>query len=393
MPMRRSLVRVSISLLAALGPLAVSMAAHAETCGDQVCPKNWECKSGAVATPDIACAPDSDCEAAEPSTVLYCSPLPCSTDADCAADMVCYSESHSECNDPPPCAKGADCAAPADTTCTTVTQSACVPRYVPPCQSDSDCGTGFTCEEQEECSCGGSTGSGGGSKPGSGSGSGSAGSGSAGTPSDAGAAPSDDDAAEPTPGADGGSAEPPPDSKMAPDAGAPVPSDPPECTCTPSGVKACKLTVVGCAAASDCPSGFTCEDNPSGSCWASSDGSSGCDVPDPAKICAPPYTDLLDGARADDAGGELGIPGSNTDPSDPEPPKGSATGGSGATGGNGATDGNNVPAEHASDNASGRDVVTHGGCAIASTPRTSNVGYGLLALGLAGLFGARRRRR
>jgi len=290
--------------------------------------------------------------------------------------MECYSESHSECAEPPPCAKGADCAAPADAGCTTVTVSACVPHYVPPCASDSECGPGFTCVEQEECACSGSTGSGGGSAPSAGSGGGTAGSGGA-TPSDSGNAPSDAGAADPIPTPDGG-AEPPPDAKMAPDAGAPAPVAPPECTCTPSGVKACKLTVVGCNTASDCPSGFTCENNPSGSCWASSDGSSGCDTPDPAMICAPPYTDLLGGAHADDSGGELGVSEPTAGGGTPEAPKA-----------NDPTDGNSASAA----NAGGEDVVTHGGCAMASAPSESNIGYGLVALGFAGLIGARRRRR
>lgn len=390
--------------MAAVAPFAVSAAARAATCGDQTCPKNWECRSEPAPTPGIACAPGADCAVPEPTTVEYCAPLPCSSNADCASDMVCYSETHTECDDPPPCAKDADCAAPADVACTSVTQSACVPRYVPPCGTDSDCGVGFTCEAQQDCSCGGSTGSaGGGPTPSSGSGSGSS-SGSAGS-SGSPAAPSDGGAADPLPAEDGGAA--PPDTKMAPDAGAPPANEPPpECVCTPSKTKACKLVEVGCNAASDCPAGFTCEDNPSGSCWASSDGSSGCDVPDPAKICAPPYTDLVNGAgRAEDGGGELGVPTGSTGTGAPEPPKGgsgdgnSGTGG-GSTGGSNSSAGSGAQAQsdpeaapHDAAQDSDETTVTHAGCSITNAPDATTASYGLVALGLAGLFGARRRRR
>jgi len=381
MQKRRPWVRVSLSFLVAVAPLAVSAVARAEACGDQTCPKNWECRSE-TATPDIACAPGADCALPEPSTLEYCAPLPCSSDADCASDMVCYSETHTECDDPPPCAKDADCVQHTDVPCTSVTQSACVPRYVPPCGTDSDCGVGFTCEAQQDCSCGGSTGSAGGPTPsgGSGSSSGSAGSsGSAPAPADAGSA-------DPVPPQDGGAA--PPDMKMAPDAGTPSTEPPPECVCTSSKTKTCRLVEVGCNAASDCPAGFTCEDNPSGSCWASSDGSSGCDVPDPAKICAPPYTDLIGGVgRAQDSGGELGVP-----TGAPEPPKSGSGDGNSSTGG-GTAGGDDPHAADPSQDPEETTVVTHGGCAIANAPDATTASYGLVALGLAGLFGAWRRRR
>lgn len=403
---RRPWVRLSFSFLVAAAPFAVSAAARAEACGDQTCPKNWECQSVPGATTDLACAPGADCPAPPPPTTIeVCAPLPCSSDADCASDMVCYSETHTECDSAPPCAKAGDCPAPADSACTTVTQSACVPRYVPPCGADADCGVGFTCEAQEECACGGSTGTAGGPTPSSGGGSaGSSGSGGSFAPAPA----ADGGAADPAPPEDGGAT--PPDEKMAPDAGAPS-EPPPDCVCTPTNTKTCKLVEVACNTASDCPAGFTCEDNPSGTCWASSDGTSGCDTPDPAKICAPPYTDLVRGVgHAADAGGELGIPTDSTGTGAPEPPKGDS-GGTGPVGSNpdpgsgGQTSGSNTgsgaqaptdnpTAPHDADPAQGSDeVVTHGGCSIASAPDATSASYGLVALGLVGLFGARRRRR
>jgi len=386
MPTSRTWVRLSVSLLAGLLPFAVSVAARAAACGEQDCPKNWECKSESRPTDSIACAPGAECAIPEPATVEYCSPLPCSSDADCASDMVCYSGTQTECVDAPPCASGAECAAPADTGCTTVTVSACVPRYVLPCETASDCGTGFTCEEQEDCACGGSPGIGAGT-PSSGSGSGptpsdSGSSGSAGSSARPAAPPADGGAAEPVP-ADGAEAPADPDGKVPPDGGSELLPPDGQCTCTPSGVKACKLTVVGCTTTTDCPSGLTCEENPSGTCWAKSDGTSGCDTPDPARICAPPYTDLVSGAgRADDSGGENG--GSTTGTGAPEPPKSG-----------GPPDGSGVPASVTSEPAAdgSHDVVTHAGCSLAGARDANARGYGLVALGLAGLFGARRRRR
>jgi MYXO-CTERM domain-containing protein len=183
---------------------------------------------------------------------------------------------------------------------------------------------------------------------------------------------------------DAGAESPPyPDDKVPPDGGTDLLPPDGQCTCTPSGVKACKLTVVGCSTSSDCASGFTCEENPSGTCWASSDGQTGCDTPDPAKICAPPYTDLLNGAgRSLDSSGENG--GSTTGTGAPEPPKS----GGPADAGDVPASGNSAPAADG-----GETVVTHGGCSLASGPTTNGMGYGLVALGLAGLFGARRRRR
>jgi hypothetical protein len=75
---------------------------------------------------------------------------------------------------------------------------------------------------------------------------------------------------------------------------------PEDCSCEPTGTKACEAVRTACAADGDCPSGWSCRDNPEGSCSADSNGNSGCTPADPAKLCFPPFSDLL-------AGGDGGI--------------------------------------------------------------------------------------
>lgn len=379
--MIRSWARSSFAVLAFLSPLSVAALARAEgKCGDTNCPKNWECKTE-TAVADIACAPDEPCKAAEPTTHEYCSPLSCKSDADCAADMVCYTETGVECADTPPCSGQGDCFVPADGGCMPTTRSACVPRYVPACETAADCGPGFTCETQEDCSCSGSTGGAGsagsaGSEPSAGGGSdskggmagGSAGSAGSGTPAPS--DPGDPDAVPKVP-SDAGAA--PPEERVAP----------PECVCTPSKEKACKLTIKACATANDCASGWTCEDNPEGACWASSDGSSGCDTPDPAKICAPPYTDLVGGrGHSADGSGEgtavgLGDPNSGS----PTPPKG-------------ATDTGGTPASASGDDDSETAASddSSSGCSVGQRGTSGGAELGFAAFAALALAGARRRR-
>lgn len=359
-------VRSGLFAVSFAAPFGVAALARAEAaCGDQTCPTNWECKQ-ATATDGIACAPGETCPEPSATTFEYCAPLPCTSDADCAADMVCYTEKRTECASVPPCAKGAECAPAAEDDCTTVTQSACVPRYVPPCDTADDCGPGFTCEP-EACGCAsGSSGSAGGSAP-------SAGSGSDGN-----------QGSEPVPAADGGAPKSSDGSADAPasDGGAAAPADmtPPDCGCPATPTKVCRLAVTACSAASDCPAGFSCEENPQGVCSTSSDGKTDCAPVDPARICAPPYTELLGsagGGRAEDASG------SPTHGS--EPPKGS----------DGATAGTTNPTPTDPDASSQAPESSSDGCSVARSPRPAAGAFGLAALavfGALGAFGARRRR-
>jgi MYXO-CTERM domain-containing protein len=265
--------------------------------------------------------------------------------------MVCYSETREECDSAPPCADG-DCPA-TDSACEPVTESGCVPRYVLPCEADADCGVGFTCEVEEECAC-----SGGGSSGGS------AGAGSGADPAPDEKAAPDGGGADPVPPADGSGA--------TPDGGTPTP---PECVCTPTDRKSCSLKIVACSVDEGCPAGWTCGDNPNGVCWSNADGTSGCSA-DPAKICLPPYSDVIGGGRGavedgegTSTGGGLGV--------DPTPPKGD--------------DGSGAPA-NGSDPSASDDSGSSDGCAIGHAPRAWHATFGFAALALAGLLGARRRR-
>ncbi len=379
MPTSRSIVRSSLVALTLAVPLAWGAAAQAQAaCGDQTCPKNYECASEPSACPEIACADGKDCAPCT-GTTQYCAPLPCESDSDCADDMVCYKQTQETCPTAPPCDNGADCAAPVDTACTTETISACVPKYLAPCQADADCGVGFTCEEEQECSCSGSAGTG--------TASGGSASGSAGTGGSDGSAPA------PTPAADGGADDPPPaaDSPPPADSGTPTP---PDCSCQPSGTKACNLKIVACSVDQGCPAGWTCGDNPNGVCSSSSDGSTSCTA-DPPKICLPPYANLsLGGRHAEDSSG-TGVAVGSGGSSSGLP---SGTGG-GVASGSGGTAGTEPPAApNPNDNgskassSSPSSAESDSGCAVGHVRGGASGPFGLLALAFAGLAGLRRRR-
>jgi hypothetical protein len=277
--------------------------------------------------------------------------------------MVCYTETQQECDTAPPCA-GGDCPQTDTGSCHDVTQSGCVPQYFLPCEADADCGAGFTCVAEEDCSCAGSA-------PSSGGSSGSAGSSGANDPTPP--------AEKPAPDADAGAGDPAPDPGATPDGGTSEP--PPDCVCTKTDRKSCSLKVVVCSVDEGCPAGWTCGDNPNRVCAVSSDGTSACsDVPE--KICLPPYSDLLkQGNAVDDTGGTpLGAPDVPKGSGDPSGTPEAGTGGSSSSGSHAAS-------EDASES------EDSGGCAIGRAPSTAAATFGFAALALAGLFGARRRRR
>lgn len=253
-------------------PLVVSRTASAqEACGDLECPKGYECKSE-PAPCDGACASDDECPPCEPETSEYCSPLPCTSDADCASDMLCHSEDVTECTDgAEPCTRPedggeAECPPPEEPECTTTSVSQCVPRYLLPCTSASDCGAGFTCEEIQQCSCSGSAGR-----------------------------PNPDDP---------GSSEPVPENTE------------PDCTCEPTGEFSCRVIKTACSSDADCESGWTCIDILE-DCPSDSDGNAGCEPADPTRLCAPPHYELIDRGRGEGKGlgeedGSTSSPGSDS---------------------------------------------------------------------------------
>lgn len=352
---------------------AVGSAAAAEPCGDTSCPKGYACEEVQAGCPAIDCAPGSDCPPCQ-GTVLACVPEPCSSDSDCDTDMVCLEQTQTECSgsgEAPACAPGEKCDAPPPepADCNTVTTSQCVPRWTLPCATAANCGDGFSCVEQESCGC---TGSSGGS-----SGSGGASSGGATPPSTPGTepAPPSSDPVPPSDPDDSGSEDRAPDPKpnpATPPGAAPAPL-PPDCSCEPSGVKACVLNEVACNADSDCPSGWTCGDNPEGVCWASSDGSMGCEPSDPPKLCLPPYMNLGGGGyptRGEDSSGG----GSPTTPDTPTAP-----------GNPGSSPSPNplppgVDTEEG-ESASNGDAESGRGCSVATGPTRGSNAPGLAALG------------
>jgi MYXO-CTERM domain-containing protein len=355
MPHSRTAFRATLTALSFALPLAFGSVASAQSaCGDgPACPKNWECKTetaGCLATP---CSRDGgECEPVDcaEETYSYCAPLPCTDDSQCGDGMVCYSETHEECESAPPCA-GGDCPMTDVGGCTPVTESGCVPRYLLPCEADTDCGVGFTCEAEEECQCSGSGGSAGA------------------TPGDDGSDPAPDAKAAPDAGASDPA--PPSDGEAAtPDGGAP---DMSECVCSKSDRKSCSLKIVACSVDEGCPAGWTCGDNPNGSCWQSSDGSSGCSA-DPAKICLPPYAEVIGGARgaAEDSGGFPTMTGGLGE--SPTPSNGD--------------DGSSATPSADDDSGGGNSD----GCAVGRGSGSWHATFAFAALALAGLFGARRRR-
>jgi MYXO-CTERM domain-containing protein len=353
MRLPRSLVAPSAFLLSLAAPLFVSTTASAqEACGEQVCPKGFSCETVNVGCPAIACE-GPDCPTCD-GTEQVCLPAPCTSDADCAADMVCHTETHQECDDVPPCGaddgseKVPECERVLPSNCSTVSTSSCVPRWYLPCTTAADCGAGFDCVEQIQGGCPGSPGSAGGGSSG----------GSAGEDSDS----AEPLPAEPSPGADGGA--PPADERPASDGGTDG------CVFEPSGEFACVRIEVACEADSDCLPGWSCDKNNEGACWAASDGSTGCDPVDPPNVCYPPYENLGGGGFAEDGGATTGGPRGDDD-SAPEAPNGSGS-----------------PAQSGDDTST---VKSGGGCSVGNAGTTGGA-FGALALAFLGLFAARRRR-
>jgi hypothetical protein len=158
-----------------------------------------------------------------------------------------------------------------------------------------------------------------------------------------------------------------------------LPNPPPDSgvTCEPSGVKACVVIERACSADDQCPSGWSCEDNPDGVCWAKPDGSSGCEPADPAKLCLPPYRDLGGGGYGEETSGGTVTPDGST-----SPPGNPASAGPGEA---------PVPnGELAADQASLDSESS--GCSMAALPGGSASGAGLSVFGALLAFALRRSR-
>lgn len=197
------MIRTSLALLVLFMAAPASAREPIPSCAtDADCPTNYTCESE---TYDQCppCREGEECGECTSETYSYCTPpppTPCTTDNDCSDDQVCVSYTYSTCTDFACSSEDPSCEQ-TEPSCTEFSKAYCVPRYFAPCQVDADCGSGFTCEASEICSCSGSTGS--------------------------------SEEGEPT-----------------------TPDE--SCSCEPSGEKYCQLIPVECDADSDCASGLVC---------------------------------------------------------------------------------------------------------------------------------------
>jgi hypothetical protein len=339
---------LALSILAPGQALALVAPPDDAACELSGCPMGFECTvvgaSGCgAAAPAPTCPPGETCEPAplpEPCTtteIKACTPARCMSDADCAEGMVCHT-STSTC-------PSTDCACPSDVpdckcdplpACEPETISMCTPRYVLPCEAAVDCGEGFRCEEQQSCGCSGSAG------------------GAEGRP-----APDADFAPLPPENAGGQS------SGEAP--AEPTDPLPPDCSCEPSGVFACVPQEIVCDDASDCPTGWICQQEVQAEAPACA--GAGCPAPQPLPparyLCQPEY---YGGGGGIDNGS--GIP---------------ASGGPGA--GNGTSNPEAAPNPNTN---SGEESRESAACQMGHAPASSGV-LSLLAV-LGALLGLKRRR-
>lgn len=297
--------------------------------------------------PEPGCQTDADCEAGQYCLEMLeeCVPqwfVACTSDTDCGAGLSCVDLSEfdggwgeDDWDDdggaepmPMPIPPSMKSLRPMNSD-----TLYCLPEWLLPreCESDADCGDGFTCEAQEICGCAGGGGSGG----------------------------SGWDDVPPMPGED----------FKREDAGE-------DCFCEPTGESYCEIQEIACDSASDCPADWTCEEWGGGdvACSVDSDGNTSCDDPETGTYCAPPYFEdiaagggLGGGFEENDStsGGGTGVPRDDD----------AAVPGADAGGGGGG--------------ASQRPDSDGGGCA--ATPAGGSGGAAVF--GLLGLLGLVRRRR
>lgn len=420
-PTMRKLSPHSFTLAAALGlMLAPSLASAQECDADGTCPDGFVCKTGMTeACPAIACAPDSDCEqpACTPEEYSYCEPAECDPEAaenPCGEGMVCYTrEAEEVCSTSDvACAPEQDCTAVEPTTdCETIpAESRCVFKFMLPCTEAADCGEGFECAHQEYGVCEGGSSSGG-----AGDSAGSAGGAESGGSADIVPVPPEMQSGSAESEVDGGAPAMDPEPTMD------------GCRVEVSEEMYCKLIEVNCDVDADCADGWTCVEvggssagcattdpgsapNPApsmmpGSGGASSDGDAkaapmeatagaggessgdapdmmGCE-PQPVEVikqCMPPGYEYVSSYYASDAGGSLGLPpsagglGSSESSADPSVPQADSNG-----------NGSDVSAN----SAGGDSEASSSGCSFGGTP-SSPLGFAGLLLGLAALVARRK---
>ncbi|HET8937865.1 MAG TPA: hypothetical protein VFN67_30685 [Polyangiales bacterium] len=209
------------------------------------CPTGYQCETIHGTTPPCAAMPckmGEECEppppdcTQQPVDFKQCTPASCETDADCGERAVCHSQTSVECSGgvaAVDCAPNEMCAKPEpapESSCTERTTKQCLARYLLPCERDTDCGEGFSCQAGEECMCAGTAGSGAESKP--------------------------------APATDAGTAYfapvPPADDAGVAKGDAATSGASPTCECHPAELKHCELKEVTCSVDADCPSDFVC---------------------------------------------------------------------------------------------------------------------------------------
>ena len=373
----------AVTKAAALWVGLAAVSAHAQsTCDiDADCDFGFSCQvigSGGECTA-IPCVEGEDCpqpRCPEPQDIKACEPLrDCQGDAQCAQGFVCHTETYENCvTIDIACDPSGNCPMPEPAACDPVTETYCTPRWTLPCAADADCGSGFSCLEQQSCWCSGSTGTAG-----------------------AGGAAGGGDLMAPVPELDAGVSEP-------------------DCGCSPSGTFYCELQELPCESDADCESGLTCqEDLFSGTCAMTSPPTMGSD---PVAVGGGMGTsDAQDAGAADSSDGGSETPRVDVSSTDCPPPtkrcappdyfygSGSiargdvaadsplAVGGEGSNmGGNMGSDTGALPpqaSQNAAQTAAGTGGPDHVGCSVTR----SGLGFGQLAFVALALATLRRRRK
>lgn len=287
-----------------------------------------DCEGGGEDKPGNSESPPEPTEPVEPpETVKTCAPKMCDTDGDCGGDLVCVLQTY-DCPAQmipdkapmPDCPEGEDCGGePTDEEpkdpqepCEPETVGHCAPKWLAPCEADTDCGPGFSCVEEEMCwaSSGGSSGSAGSPPPS--------------IPCD----PDDEDCGQEDSG-DGEDSFAP-----GPDEGEGEGQAMPEEGCEPTGEFYCELQIIDCSTDA-CPEGLVCisaDAGPQDDCAVSSDGEMSCPESDeeiPEKVCVPEGFEDWIGAGP---GGQAMETSATQEPGAPNP-EGSTSGAGGGDGG------------------------------------------------------------
>jgi hypothetical protein len=156
--MKRSLFVAIVSALFLISSVALAEEdEHCDCSEDTICQvesymvcatEPWPCEFDEDEE-EFDCLPidEGPIEECYEETFVWCAPKECESDADCSEDNVCVEYVYESCSMPGCADPGDEC--DAEATCDVETYQYCVPPYLAPCQEDSDCGEGFTCEARD----------------------------------------------------------------------------------------------------------------------------------------------------------------------------------------------------------------------------------------------------